>query len=259
MDATSLEGMKKVANRFSARRGTPPWWNEIKEPRTVATAQNFVNSIITFFSHLKKKNLPFLQNGESDQRPSWERKVKTSDCCQYTKSKPVWYWKRSLCFLAPRSALVCFSFGSLRAVKSSFFLKNSSQSSDTMVFAWFPRRWDALRKVHSVKVTHKMRLVMQGQQSWQHLDNNLDNNIDNNLDNNIDKNLDNNLVDSIVNDTKDFAWFPRRMLWGKCTVWKWQLVSQAGIGLASYLAIKYIIISYIKYRQRWDLSLPAAV
>ena len=173
MDATSLEGMKKVANRFSARRGTLPWWNEIKEPRTVATAQNFVNSITNnpFHSHLKKKKLPFLQNWESDWLPSWERKVKTSDCCQYTKSKPVWYWKRSLCFLAPRSALVCFSFGSLRAVKSSFFLKNSSQSSDTMVFAWFPRRWDALRKVHSVKVTHKMRLVMQGQQSWQHLDN----------------------------------------------------------------------------------------
>ena len=169
MDATSLEGMKKVANRFSARHGTPPWWNEIKEPRTVATAQNFVNSITNnpFHSHLKKKKLPFLQNWESDWLPSWERKVKTSDCCQYTKSKPVWYWKRSLCFLAPRSALVCFSFGSLRAVKSSFFLKNSSQSSDTMVFAWFPRRWDALRKVHSVKVTHKMRLVMQGQQSWQ--------------------------------------------------------------------------------------------
>ena len=168
MDATSLEGMKKVANRFSARHGTPPWWNEIKEPRTVATAQNFVNSITNnpFHSHLKKKKLPFLQNWESDWLPSWERKVKTSDCCQYTKSKPVWYWKRSLCFLAPRSALVCFSFESLRAVESSFFKEQ------------LPEQWyNGFRMISSqagwsqesaqYEITQKMRLVMQEQQSWQ--------------------------------------------------------------------------------------------
>ena len=146
-------GWRKL--RTDLAHGVAPWWNEIKEPCTLATAQNFVNSIINnpFHSHLKKKKLPFLQNGESDRLPSWERKVKNFWLLSIYKIQTCLILKTFPLFSGTSLSISLFQFWIPQSSGKFFFLKNSCQSSDTMVFAWFPRRQDALRKVHSVKMT----------------------------------------------------------------------------------------------------------